>query len=88
MQMEFAKYLDSRNHTNQILNSLLNVILAKRTNFVGTKTFCSALKVVQIAIKSKKTRSMIQQHIQTILFDISLPQLMLTNRELDYFRNN
>jgi hypothetical protein len=61
-----------------LIQSHLKIILDKRTKFVGTKTFCSALKTVQVGIKYSKTRKFLQEHINTILFDISLPLMLIT----------
>lgn len=83
--MLFANYLEAQQHNQQILTSLLKVILSKRASFVGTKTFCSALKVVQTAIKMRKTRAMIQEHINSILYEISLPQMLLNEKEFHLF---
>lgn len=46
----FCKYFEEA-HVGQVLQSHLNIILAKRQQFVGTKTLCMALKSVQIGIK-------------------------------------
>eukprot|EP00347_Sterkiella_histriomuscorum_P021385 403334157 len=83
----FAQYFEV-SHTQQVLQTLLKVILDKRTKFVGTKTFCSALKSVQVAIKQKKTRDLIQEHISTILYDISLPQMLINENEYNLFNEN
>jgi len=53
-------------------------MLAKRTKFVGTKTLCSVLKTVQIGLKLKPTRNLIQDHINVIMYEISLPLMLLT----------
>jgi importin-7 len=41
----FCKYFEA-NHVAMVLNSHLAIIFAKRTQFVGTKTLCAALKTV------------------------------------------
>ncbi len=60
-----------------VLKCHLGIIMKKRTNFVGTKTLCAALKTVQIAIKFNKTRRLIQDHINVILYEISLPLMLI-----------
>jgi hypothetical protein len=72
----------------QILSSHLQIILDRRTKFVGTKTFCAALKTVQVGIKSTKTRKHLQAHINTILFDISLPLMLITEQEFNLWNDN
>lgn len=65
-------------YSTPILESCMKIILSKKTNFVGTKTLCGALKVIQIALKCKRTRVVIQNHITTILYELSLPILLIT----------
>ena len=71
-----------------VLQCHLNIILKKRTNFVGTKTLCSALKTVQIGLKFKSTRVLIQDHINVIMYEISLPMMLLTQSEFDMWTEN
>jgi hypothetical protein len=62
--------------------------MAKRDSFVGTKTLCCAVKYVQIALKHKKTRNLIKDHIQTILYEITLPMMLLTEHEFELWSEN
>lgn len=71
-----------------VLKCHLGIILKKRTNFVGTKTLCSALKTVQIAIKYNKTRRLIQDHINVILYEISLPLMLIGQAEYVSWSDN
>lgn len=73
---------------SQVLQCHLNIILKKRTNFVGTKTLCAALKTVQIGLKYKPTRMMIQDHINVILYEISLPLMLLNQGEYELWTEN
>jgi hypothetical protein len=62
--------------------------LDKGTKFVGTKTLFYALKTVQISIKNKTTRHFIQDHIHTILFELTLPLMLLTVHEYNEWNEN
>jgi hypothetical protein len=66
----------------------LKIILLKRTQFVGTKTLCAALKTVQISIKFGATRKQIQDHINAILFEISLPMMLMSQSEYELWSDN
>ena len=55
---------------------------------MGTKTFCAALKTVQIGIKYATTRRMIQEHINCILFELSLPLMLMSQAEFDMWQEN
>lgn len=83
----FTSYFEA-NHVQQLLASHLKIILAKRTNFVGTKTLCSALKTVQIGIKYQMTRRQIQEHINAILFEVSLPLMLMSQQEYELWQEN
>ena len=55
---------------------------------MGTKTLCMALKSVQIGIKFQMTRRMIQEHINVIMYEISLPLMLLTQSEYQLWTEN
>jgi len=78
--MQLNTFIDyfEKTHVGQILQLHLAIILQKRQAFVGTKTLCGALKTVQIGLKYSQTRKMIEEHINVILFEISLPLMLVT----------
>jgi hypothetical protein len=83
----FQNYFE-KSHMAQILQLHLAIILSKRQQFVGTKTLCAALKTVAIGLKNKPTRRMIQDHINAILYEISLPLMLITQAEFDLWQEN
>lgn len=83
----FSEYFE-QNHVAPVLQSHLAIILAKRTNFVGTKTLCGALKTVQIGLKFRPTRQLIQDHINAIMYEISLPLMLITQADVDLWQEN
>lgn len=85
--LAFCKYFEQA-HVGQVLQSHLNIILAKRQQFVGTKTLCMSLKSVQIGIKFQITRRMIQEHINVIMYEISLPLMLLSQSEYQLWSEN
>jgi hypothetical protein len=40
------------NYAAPLIDSHLKILIDKKTNFVGTKTLCSALKFIQTSLKS------------------------------------
>ena len=84
---QFCSYFE-QNHVAALLQSHLKIILAKRTSFVGTKTLCAALKAVQIALKFQATRKLIREHINAILYEISLPLMLLSQNEYELWNEN
>ena len=81
------KYLQG-NFIQHILQLHLKILLDKRSKFVGTKTLFYALKTVQISIKHKHTRHFIQDHMQTILFELTIPLMLLTQHEFNEWSDN
>jgi hypothetical protein len=87
-QMEAFYYEFDANYAAPLLESHLKLVLSKRNCFVGTKTLCSSLKFVQIALKHKKTRVLIKDHIQTILYEITLPMMLLSQHDYELWSEN
>ena len=83
--MQLNAFIDyfEKTHVAQILQLHLGIILHKRQAFVGTKTLCGALRTVQIGMKYNVTRKMIEQHINVILYEISLPLMLISQNEFD-----
>ena len=71
-----------------LCNSHLQVLLSKKTQFVGTKTLNSSLRFVSMALNKIKMRKLCQQHIHTILFELTLPLLMLGEYEYTLWNEN
>jgi hypothetical protein len=88
--MQLNAFIDyfEKTHVGQILQLHLGIILQKRQAFVGTKTLCGALKTVQIGLKYSQTRKMIEQHINVILYEISLPLMLVSQNEFDLWQEN
>lgn len=77
-----------RNYAAPLLEAHLKLVISKRNMFVGTKTLCSAMKFVHTALKHKNTRVLIKDHIQTILYDITLPMMLLSEHEFELWSEN
>lgn len=52
-----------QNYVTDLCNSHLKILLARKTQFVGTKTLNSALRFVATALGKAKVRRMCQEHI-------------------------
>lgn len=61
-----------------------NLLLKRRTEFVGTKTLNSSLRFFAIAIRKPKIyKPVCQPVLMQILFELSLPLLLTTPREVE-----
>lgn len=75
-------------HLQRLTQSHLNLILKKKTQFVGTRTLALSIKFLTQSMTQKDTRMMIKPHIETILFDISLPLFMTTQKDIMTFNQD
>ena len=83
----FCLQIDQK-YVQPLLDSHLKILNAKKTQFVGIKTLNYALRFVGIALKTAKTRKMCQEHIELILFQLTLPLLLLTEAECNIWNEN
>ena len=70
-----------KNYAATLCEANLNVLLRKKDQFVGTKTLNSALRFVATGIKNAKMRKLCSPHIQTILFELTLPMMLISEQE-------
>ena len=68
-------------YSGALCQSHLKVLLSAETQFVGTKTLNAALRFVATALGKAKMRRLCAEHIQTILFKLTLPLLVMQSRE-------
>lgn len=70
------------NHAAKLCNTHLKILISRKEQFVGTKTLNSSLRFVASSFKTTKMRKMCMPHIQTILYELTLPLLMMTQYEM------
>ena len=68
-------------YASTLCEANLNILIKKKDQFVGTKTLNSALRFVATAIKNAKMRKLCTPHIQTILFELTLPLMLISEQE-------
>jgi len=71
--VEFDKF-----YAGPLCEANLSILMRKKEQFVGTKTLNSALRFVASAIKHAKMRKLCSPHIQTILFELTLPLMLIS----------
>jgi hypothetical protein len=62
--------------------------LLRETQFVGTKTLALSIKFIQMGLKFKQIRMMIQPHLEKLLFSISLPLFVTGQKDLLAFQQD
>lgn len=71
-----------------LCTSHLKILLARKTQFVGTKTLNTALRFVATALGKARTRKLCQEHIQTILYELTLPLLLISQHEFELWNED
>lgn len=71
-----------------LCNSHLKVLLSRKSQFVGNKTLNSSLRFVAMALGKAKMRRLCQSHIQTILFELTLPLMLISQYEFQLWSEN
>lgn len=72
----------------RLLQSHVGILMLRKTQFVGTKALCLSLKFITQTLVNKEARRMLEPHIQEILFDISLPMFMISEKEYSIFQTD
>lgn len=83
----FAAYFQNT-HLNRLNLSHLNILLKRETQFVGTRTLSLSVKFLSTAMTLKNTRECIKPYIETILFKISLPLFVATQKDILTFQQD
>jgi hypothetical protein len=55
---------------------------------VGTRTLALSIKFLTMSMKFKQTRELIKPHIEVILFDLSLPLFLTSEKDLETFESD
>ena len=74
-----AQYLPELNKAH------LQIILQRQTQFVGTRTLALSFKFLAMSMKFKITRQLINEQLNTILVNISLPLFITSQKDLETF---
>jgi hypothetical protein len=73
----FCKEFDCQ-YAWSILEAHLNIVMGRKSKFVGTKTICASLKLLCSTLKVQRTRNMMQDKIPFILNEICIPMMLLS----------
>lgn len=71
-----------------LLESHLQTLIKKKTNFVGSKAINFAIKYVQQSIKLPVTNKVLYPYIESILFEIIIPVMFIINKDVELFRED
>lgn len=75
-------YMQKLNHAH------LQILLTRENQFVGTRTLALSIKFLAMSMKFKHTRELIKPHIEAILFRISLPLFVTSQKDLVTFESD
>jgi hypothetical protein len=73
---------------SKLNNAHLKVIMMNEAQFVGTRILTLSIKFICQALAYTQTRELIKPHIEKILFNISLPLFLASEKEMETFNND
>lgn len=76
------------NYSKPLCEAHLKILNERKTQFVGNKTLNCSLRFVSIAISKGKMRKLCQPHIKTILYELTLPLLLISEYEYQLWSEN
>ena len=68
-----------------LLESHLQLVFKKKTNFVGSKTLNFNLKFVTCACKIERTMNKLKPFIDNILYETAIPIMLISQRDMSLF---
>ena len=66
----------------------LKLLMLRQNQFVGTRTLALSIKFLTMSMRFKHTRELIKPHIENILFNISLPLFLTSEKDLITFESD
>lgn len=71
-----------------LLESHLQLLFKRKTEFVGTKTVSFAIKFINYAMKVERTMNNLKPFINNILYEIAIPIMLVTHKDADLFESD
>jgi len=72
-------------YASNILNTALEIIFSRKSQFVGSKLLAYSLKFVQSSTKIKQTMLVVKPFIESILYEHIVPIMMVGETDLALF---
>lgn len=83
----FSKWF-KENHSLPLLESHLQILLNKKTQFVGSKALSFAIKFLGAATKQKLTMNKMKPFVEQILYECIIPIMFITQKDIAQFQEN
>lgn len=84
---DFNKYFID-NFAENLLESHLQLMFSRKTQFVGSKCLNFNIKFVSSSIKIPKTMAKLKPFIENIMYETAIPIMMATERDLTLFNDD
>jgi len=69
-------------HSINLLDSHLQILLSKKSCFVGSKALSFAIKFTSNSTKNPVTMEKLKPFVETILYEVVIPTLFITERDI------
>lgn len=72
----------------KLLQSHTGILMLRKTQFVGTKALCLSIKFISQTLMNRNARNMLAPYMEEILFQISLPMFMISEKDYNIFQTD
>lgn len=76
------------NYISRLNQVHLKLLMLRQSQFVGTRTLALSIKFLTMSMRFKHTRELIKPHIEDILFNISLPLFLTSEKDMITFETD
>jgi len=76
------------NYATPLFESHLRLLFSKKTNFVGSKCLNFNLKFISKCSQISYTMEKLKPYIEQILYEIIIPIMLVTEKDMDSFTND
>lgn len=85
--VDFAKRFKD-NYAVPLLESHLQIVFRRKTNFVGTKTLNCAIRYVSGCTKLPNTMNILKPFVENLLFETIIPIMLVTHKDVTLFKED
>lgn len=75
-------------YAKPLLEAMIYILNCKKTQFVGTKTLNAAMRFFLSALARKNLREVCMPMIHKVLFELTMPMLLLSQTEYEAWNDN
>lgn len=71
-----------------LLESHLQLVFKRKTNFIGSKTLNYAIKFVSSSVKQEKTMNILRPFVENLLYETIIPIMLVTHKDATLYKDD